>query len=948
MRLPTIIATALAAVALVATVAASADSPTFGSNPQRTRVVQDATYGATTDYPNVTPSTVLAPSVVRAANPNGQADSFSVPAVYAGVAYQYAYDPNPAAPTPRNSAKEAFLYALNLSTMQNAWGGSAWAFYATDQNCGNVAGNQSTTPNLASVASPTIAPGPGGQEYIAIGTGCHLYYAPLTAVTPAGTGQLLDGSAVGSAWSSVQVKGVAEPSCTVTDAASCHQQIDMAPIITPALEVTYPASPLDPLATAQTVNTPLACVGAWNQGLACAPLAAAPINTVKPTIQWAIPQGTAYTNGGDAILTSSPAWDPQATVSGSQGAMVFGIDDGTTNHGALVFMDPATGASKIVPLPKEAGVASVGVSSSPAVYEYNPGAVPPGTVFAPDNYGDLYQVAPPGTASGGPSGQVTNYMVNRNIAQACQAAPWDISDIALGKENVYAVERCLSAAYEFAVTDLASKGAFSTLNGLTQAYSPSIVRNPSEANAAFMFVNSNGGGISGQSGDLYLYNVGQNSSPTDWTEALMLDAGSPAYVAPVPDAGSNHALILWTNSGGGGFNYWIPGQTPTTLSLSGPATVQSGQSANFTITTDGPALAPCDSTGAWTCTTLLSNGQEVALNTSGGGLTLQRETAGSTTWTASLTWNVTKPTTFVLQATMQTTADYLQPRTQPLVQSNTVDVTVEPPPGPQNPTTPCVAEGEGWNQPANCNAPAPTAQPGPLTGTLLMAVDTADSYSPTHPPHDAATPTPFYQNQWGLFGQHLWVEILPPANAPKPPTLTAPPTGYQAGVCQVQFPQSNSDFLTVPPGISEKTGQPWPQEWDPLSIAPPAGMPTSLPSPMLGPGKALWGTLLVDWSWWPPLQPGTITGPPTSPWYVKSYFVARVWRWTYQEHTSSTTTAGKTTVTHSWSPSCTYQGEEGGTTNPQISPSQGGQVFVWGDRVADIPVKVQETLPGAP
>lgn len=944
MRLATAIPTVLAAVTLVATVAAGADSPTFGVNPQRTRVVQDTTYGATTDYPSVSPSTVLAPSIVRAANPNGQADSFSVPAVYDSITYQYAYDPNSAAPTPRDSATEAFLYALDLRSMQNAWGNSAWAFYAGDQTCGRTGtGAQTTTPNLASVASPTIAPGPGGQEYVAIGTGCYLYYAPLSSVTPSGTGQLLDGSASGSLWGSVPVKGVSEPACTVAEASACYQQIDMAPLITPPLSVTYPADPANPLASAQTVSTPLACVGAWNQGLACTPLAQAPTGTVKPpTTQWTIPQGTAYTNGGYAVLTSSPAWDPQASVDGSQGAIVFGIDDGTAN-GAIVFLDPATGAYKLLPLPGAAGV-----SSSPAVYEYSPGAVPPGTVFVPDNYGDLYQVAPPGTASGGSGGLVTAYMTNRDIAQACANSPWDISDIALGKENVYAIERCLSAAYEFAAADLASKGAFSTLNGLTEAFSPAVVRNPNDPSAAFMFVNSNGGGTSGQSGDLYLYNVGQGTSPADWTEALLLNSGAPAFVAPIADAGPLHALLLWTNSGGGGFNYWLPATTPSTLTLSGPTTVQSGQSVTFTITTNGPTLAPCDTSGAWTCTTLLSNGQQIALNTSGGGVNLQGESMTSTTWTVPYSWTVTRPTTFALEATMQTSADYLQPRTGPLVPSNTLDVTVEPPPGIQNQPTPCVPEGTGWNQPVNCNAPPPTPKPGPLTGTLLMAVDTADSYSPTHPAQSPATPTAFYQNQWGLFGQHLWVEVLPPPTVPAPPTLSSPPSSASAGICQIQFPKSSRDFLTIPPGISEATGKLWPQEWDPLSIAPPPAMPTSLPKPMPAPGEALWSTVLVDWSWWPPLPPGTVTGPPTNPWYVKAYFLARVWRWTYQEHTFSTTTAGKTTITHKWAPACTYQGEEGGTTNPQISPGQGGQVFVWGDRVADVPVTTQETLPGAP
>lgn len=944
MRLSTAVAAGLGSVLLVAAVAAGADSPTFGVNAQRTRVVQDTTYSATTDYPNINPTTVLAPSIVRAANSDGQVDSDSTPAVYSNVAYQYAYNPDETASTPRNSSTQAFLYALDLTTMKNAWSGSAWAFNASDQTCGSTAkGGQTTTPNLASVSSPTIAPGPGGQAYLAIGTGCYLYYAPLSSVTPSGSDQLTAASN-SPLWSHIKIQGVSEPACTVSDASNCHQQIDMAPIITPAVSVPYAVTGQSGLSL--PVTTPIACVGAWNQGVACQALAQGPAGTTQPApVQWTIPQDGTYTNGGAAILTSSPAWDPQASVSGSNGAIVFGIDDGT-QPGAVVFLDPATGAYKIVGLPSEAGVSSAGVSSSPAVYEYSPGAVPDGTVYTPDNYGDLYQIAPPGTASGGAAGQVTNYMANRDMAQACAASPWDISDLALGKENVYAIERCLSGAYEFTASNLAKEGEFQTLNGLTNAFSPTVVRNANDPNAAFMFVNS-ASTSAGQGGLLYLYNVGQDSSPQAAVQAMLLDTGAPGFVAPVADAGDQQALLLWTNSDGGGFNYWIPGQTPTNVTLSGPTSVQSGQSVTYTVTANAPALGPCDTGVASTCTSLLSNGGQLAVNDPGGGVSLQNETMASTTWTAPTTFNVTKTTTFALQATMQSSADYLP--AQPTYQSNTLDVTVSPAPGTEPPPTVCTPEGTGWNQPANCNGPDPKPQPGPLVGTLLMAVDTADSYSPTHPPADQATPTPFYQNQWGLFGQHLWVEVQPPPDVPSPATLSSPPpSSYVPGVCQIQFPTSDQDFVTVPPGISDVTGQPWPQEWDALSTAPPTGMPTSLPGSMPAPGQALWSTILVDWSWWPPLPYGTVTGPPTNPWYVKSYFVARVWRWTYSEQTSTTVAGGKTTTTHKWVPSCTYQGEQGGTTNPQLDDAQGGEVFVWGDRIADVPVTTQEDQWGLP
>jgi hypothetical protein len=226
-----------------------------------------------------------------------------------------------------------------------------------------------------------------------------------------------------------------------------------------------------------------------------------------------------------------------------------------------------------------------------------------------------------------------------------------------------------------------------------------------------------------------------------------------------------------------------------------------------------------------------------------------------------------------------------------------------------------------------------------------MAVgDLGSSYSPVYDPNwtpsmgpdPCITPSTscdspymaFLPAQYALFGQHLLVQVTPQAYAPEPANLSSPPTGYVPGVCKVYFPASGQDYVTLPRGISEATGQPWTREWDALQ-------------PVAG-GTKLMGQVLVDWSWWPPLAPGTITGPRG----LVSHWVADVYRWIYHRVEVGTTSAGK--PVYQWQASCDNQGFENGSTNPAPSPSQGGQVYVWGDRIVLVPETVKDLVWGLP
>jgi hypothetical protein len=375
-----------------------------------------------------------------------------------------------------------------------------------------------------------------------------------------------------------------------------------------------------------------------------------------------------------------------------------------------------------------------------------------------------------------------------------------------------------------------------------------------------------------------------------------------------------------------------------------------------------PSLGHCDSNTTvspnMTCLNLwmVSNGQNSIVATDEDTLIPQppylihlvNSGATGATWTAQV--NFDQAGTYSLHAVLQNTApnwpDGVDPA-QKQVQSANVVVTVKAPsgstPGP-SPTCTTVSS-KGWNTPANCVGGLSTPPPAQVTGVLKMAVgDLGNSYSPVYDPNwtpnmgpdpcitpSASCDSPymaFLPAQYALFGQHLLVRVTPQAYAPQPANQSSPPTGYVPGVCQMYFPESGRDYVTLPRGTSEATGKRWPREWD--ALKPAAG------------GVGLMGQVLVDWSWWPPLPAGTVTGPRD----LVSHWVADVYRWIYHRVQVGTTSGGS--PIYQWQASCVNQGIENGSTNPSASPSQGGQVYVWGDRIVLIPETVKDLVWGLP
>lgn len=964
------------------------NSLTFGVDAGRSRTVNSNSYSVTYAYPSQNgtsgggtstgaPDFVPAPGYAQALT--GAVCSFSTPVVNGDTAYQYGFTDSGSCSVSSANSPTGVLYAMDLSGARpsTAWSGDVWTFRAADQACKN-------TPNMAGVGAPTVDTASG---YLAIATGCDMYWTSLSNLQPRTPTEAA--SASGSGWS---VQKIQEGS-----SAQAGNLVAESPVITQPLTVNYTVA-------GQPVqeSTPFVCAGDWNEGMACKAMVSVAGETAPAAVNWTIPTSCtqsdgprqypitwvggclALDNGGHAILTSSPSWDPQASVGGSSGAVVFGINDGNSGPGAVVELDPVTGASRIIVL--KAGYDGLtgnaaGISSSVAVYEYGTGAPPNGTMIVPDNYGDLYELSP--------SGQLLASMTDPSIANrsSCTSLPWDISDVAVGQYSVYAVEDCLTTLWRFGASNLAQVGSYDLLPGQSQTsggsayttgaptgmYSPTVVRVPNNPKDAYLFLNAQAQSLTGggEAGLLYVVPIGSSVQASGSVAPISTTTGSPPYVAALPDAGSLHDVLLWSNADSGGFDYWQPtayqneslglgiesgGSTLTSV------TVPAGSTVTFDMLANLPSLGHCDSNTTispnMTCLNLwmVSNGQSSIVASDEDTLVPQPPylislvSSGSTgaTWTTQVTFN--QPGTYSLYAILKNTAPNWPGGVDPVqaqVQSANVTVTVKatstttPGPSPSCATP----SSTGWNKPPNCVGGLPTPPPAQVSGTLAMAVgDLGSSYSPVYDPNwspnmgpdPCITPSTtcnspymaFLPTQYGLFGQHLLVQVTPPPYASQPPDRSSPPQGYTPGVCKVYFPESTADYVALPRGIAEETGQRWTREWDPLKQA--AG------------GAGLTGQVLVDWAWWPPLPTGTVSGPRN----LVSHWVADVYKWIYQRVQVGTTSGGS--PIYQWQASCVDQGLENGSTNPAVNPAQGGQVYVWGDRIVLIPETVKDLVWGLP
>jgi plastocyanin len=158
---------------------------------------------------------------------------------------------------------------------------------------------------------------------------------------------------------------------------------------------------------------------------------------------------------------------------------------------------------------------------------------------------------------------------------------------------------------------------------------------------------------------------------------ISVTTGSPPFVAALPDAGSNHIVMVWSDADGGGFDYWVPiGYQGETLGLAirnnGTATsitVQVGDTVDFELYSNLPALGECDSSSNvapnMTCVNLWqlasTGGQSQIVATDQSTLigyysTITEASSDSTgaVWTTQVTYD--QPGTYTLHGVLQNSA----------------------------------------------------------------------------------------------------------------------------------------------------------------------------------------------------------------------------------------------------------------------------------------------------
>lgn len=313
--------------------------------------------------------------------------SNTTPVVVGSELFQYTYD--------ANNDGIGHLWQIDLQKPQSGWPnlanekyGAAISLNATpiltfDEGFSGANGDIN---NAAGISGPTIT-----KDYSAIAVGNYLYWWPTghpdqDQYTPIG----------------------GNPGNTI-------QEIAASPLITPPLM----ASGIDQ-SSGQTVNwqTPFAVVGSWSGGVISQAM-------YTPSNVLSIPNYYKTTNDAsnatNDIVTSSPAWNPNTTAVGTQGAAIFGVDAAQSGKNRLILMDPVTGNYKTVYQSGGSPIFYGPIDSSPAI-------APDGTIFVPDQGAAVYELSYDGS-----------YIADDTTAMD-QSNPC-IANIALDGQNVIWVDR---------------------------------------------------------------------------------------------------------------------------------------------------------------------------------------------------------------------------------------------------------------------------------------------------------------------------------------------------------------------------------------------------------------------------------------------------------------------------------------------------------------------------
>lgn len=279
-------------------------------------------------------------------------------------------------------------------------------------------------------------------------------------------------------------------------------QVDDSPLITPPVTVQG--------AGGSTWTSPVAVIGSWDGGVVTTPTNV-PNGDIPITEHYSSSQNNQYPHT-TANITSDPTWVGSVPGLGSD-CVAFGLDGAA--HPRVILFNVTTGKYKAIGVGQiHAGIPDVTVFDAAT-----------GTLYVQDMYGGLYA-----------------FSLNGTLQHEYLAASWTNNtpiigqDMALDGSTLYAIGGGGSTLGAFSL-NLSLE--HSSSNYGSDLSSPSVLTTPGGQNLLV---------VSNEEGDVYLENTGSVfTTQADQNNQAIGLSPSPPWVGYMPDAGTYHDLIGWTN-----------------------------------------------------------------------------------------------------------------------------------------------------------------------------------------------------------------------------------------------------------------------------------------------------------------------------------------------------------------------------------------------------------------
>ncbi len=465
----------------------AANIPNYDMTMHRTRLVHGSTENATDQLYSDIPVYLQIPAGTT---------SFSTPNVMDSTVYQYTFSGGgigylSALALPNLSYKTVLADANKTHhdyVIQSAgYAQSEVEFYAGTGDGVNYASGQSSLST-----GPVVKGFADGTQYQAIAVGKYLYSWPQSSY----------GHSVRAF-----IRGNKD---------NLDYQVDDSPLITPPVTVHG--------AGGTSWTSPVAVIGSWDGGLVATPVDVPagdyPINQDYYSAQLNNGIGTTAYPHSTADITSDPTWVGSVPGLGAD-CVAFGIAGGA--HPRVILFNVTTGHYKAI------GVGEIGSGiSDTTLFD-----AATGTLYVQDLYGALYAFGLNGALKAvyGPGSWTSSHMI---LGQDMALVP-----SALGT-TLYAIGGGGNVLGQFSLglTLEKSSGRFGP-----DVSSPAFLTAPSNTDSSLLVISNEAGNIYLRGDTLSVF-----TSESNQYDQAIGQSKSPPWAGYLPDAGTYHDLIGWTNS----------------------------------------------------------------------------------------------------------------------------------------------------------------------------------------------------------------------------------------------------------------------------------------------------------------------------------------------------------------------------------------------------------------